>query len=417
MRLFGLPKLSLLVVSLCFAAAASADQRWTLTTADFQRKVVELSEINAESVVISAAEKVTIPVGRVLRLDRGTLTGVDKSTYQLTLQNGDVIPGSPADMRDEILHWQNPTLGLLKLPLSGLRSIVRKDKSRRSPAESNEDQILLNNKDLVRGAVTGIENSSVNIQSNGDTSAVPLSGIDAIYFAAAKKQVTKNRFWKIILTDGSVLSPEIIFTDGQALVFDLRNGLPVGPKPAEKAAGSALKVPLEKVISIEQFNGPISWLSDREPSKNIHTPFSSETILAAKMNLNVFGKPIRFGSDTFEKGIGVHANSVLTFPLDGTYKVFQTRYAIDSGADTSKAVVQVQILLDGKVVHEAKNIRGFKMSPVVAIDLNNAKELTLQVTAAGMTDAQDRLNWIDCALVKEKIVVPASAPSTQPALK
>ena len=407
MRFSGLPKLLLIVVSLCFTVATSADQRWTLTTADFQRKVVELSEINLDSLVISAVEKTNVSMSRVLRLDRGTTASSDRSVYQLMLQNGDAIPGSPADMRDEVMHWQSPTLGLLNLPLASLRSITRKEKIQRAPAESNEDQLLLNNRDVVRGAVTGIENNSVSIQANGDTSVVPITGIDAVYFATSKKAISKNRYWKIVLTDGSSLSADNLRTDSQSLLFSLRNVK--AEKPTE------LKVQLAQVLSIEQLNGPISWLSDREPSKNSHTPFSSETILPAKMNLNVFGKPIRFGAETFEKGIGVHANSIMTFPLDGTYKVFQTRYAIDTSADTSKAMVQVQILLDGKVVHEVKDFRGFKMSPVLAIDLNDAKELTLQVTASGMTDAQDRLNWINAALVKEKMIAPAVSPTTVPA--
>jgi hypothetical protein len=147
------------------------------------------------------------------------------------------------------------------------------------------------------------------------------------------------------------------------------------------------------------------------PTANLQTPFNSETTYPAKMDRNVFGRPLRVGSQTFEKGIGVHANSTLTFPLDGTYKSLRTRYAIDTTSEAGKADVNVRILLDDKVVYDQKNVRAYRISPLVSINLGDAKALTLEVTAAAATDTQDRLDWIEAALVKEAAEVdPATKP-------
>jgi hypothetical protein len=153
------------------------------------------------------------------------------------------------------------------------------------------------------------------------------------------------------------------------------------------------------------------------PTANKQVPFNSETTYPAKMDRNVFGKPLRFGGQTFEKGIGVHANSVVTFSLDpmAGYRFFRTRYAIDGGSgDASRADVNLRILADQKVVYEKKGVRAFGLSPVVTVDVSGARTLTLEVTAAGVTDTQDRLNWLEAALVKEA-AEEAAGPETRPA--
>ena len=53
---------------------------------------------------------------------------------------------------------------------------------------------------------------------------------------------------------------------------------------------------LANVLGIEQLNGPVSWLSDRTPEVNRHVPFNSDITYPARMDHNVFGKPLRVGS-------------------------------------------------------------------------------------------------------------------------
>jgi hypothetical protein len=130
------------------------------------------------------------------------------------------------------------------------------------------------------------------------------------------------------------------------------------------------------------------------------------------MDKTVTGKPIRFGERTYARGIGVTPRSRITWPLDGRqggYQTFRTQYAIDGIAPY--ADVTVRILLDGKVSHEKKNVTAGQLSPVILVPLNNAKSLTLEVDFGGNYNVQDRLNWIEPALVKS---VPAAAASPAP---
>ena len=73
----------------------------------------------------------------------------------------------------------------------------------------------------------------------------------------------------------------------------------------------------------------------------------------------------------------------------------------------------VRVKLDDKVVHEREHFHAGELSPPVVLDLNGATSLTLEVDYGANADAEDRLNWIEPALLKVK---PApEAPDSTPA--
>jgi hypothetical protein len=391
---------------------ARAQDKWTFTGADFRHSTGTLHAIDDAGFHISAdpgrgAADTTLPLDAVLRAERESRSAsASVPRMSLYFQNGDRLAGEPGEMKDDALAWTGRAVGALSVPVVKLRGMSRLGAP--PPGlddERKEDVIQLSNRDVVRGVISGISagtgggpgSAAVQVQTGADTVAVPLNSVETILFAAPPKAPPEPlRAWRARLTDGSVLTvPSLGAAGGKLLV---------------KIAGAAGDSPIDlaNVISLEQLNGPVSWLSERKPTVSEQVPFNSETTYPARMDLNVFGKPMRAGAQTFDKGIGVHANSRLVFPLDGNYKLFRTRYAIDTSGDASKADVNVRILLDGKPVHEQKHVKPFKLSPVLSVELGNARELTLEVTAGGPTDTQDRFDWLEPALVRN---VPATAPA------
>jgi hypothetical protein len=134
-----------------------------------------------------------------------------------------------------------------------------------------------------------------------------------------------------------------------------------------------------------------------------------------RTDADVAGQPFVVGGRTFQRGIGVHSYSRLAYPLDGTFKAFRTRYGINDSL--ARADVTVRIKLGERVVHEAKNVRPGAASPVVVVDLPpDAKELVLEVDYGEGIDVEDRLNWLEPALLRETPKAePATGPATQPA--
>ena len=281
-------------------------------------------------------------------------------------------------------------LAELKFPIDQVQAIMRVVDPPGLGEVRKEDRIVLANHDQVSGVVLGIEAGKVSIQANSQTTTILLSSMDAILFAstpAAQKPPTEA--YRITLRDQSRVTVHGLSLQGGLLSAQF-------PGSSEQRP-----VKLDDVVSIEHLNGPVSWLSDRTPITSEQAAFASDLSYPAQMDRNVFGGPLRFEAETFAKGIGVHANSKLTFALDGSYRIFRTRYAIDTTGDCGKADVTVRVLLDGKPVHVREHVKAYQMSPVVNVDLANSKTLTLEVTAGAATDTQDRLDWLEAALVRE----------------
>jgi hypothetical protein len=222
---------------------------------------------------------------------------------------------------------------------------------------------------------------------------VPIVTVIRIAFAATGSFATPvGQSFRIKLTDGSsITTTDLSATDNQ-LAFAINE------KPPRK-----VQVPLDQVVMIEQLNGPISWLSSRLPIESEQIPyFSGSPSWPARMDTTVDGSPLRFNSQTFEHGIGVHAYSRLTYKIEDGWKTFRTQYAIDSTQEARRplADITVRIKLDGKTVHEQSHVRAGVISPVIRLDLNGEKTLTLEADYGDGGDTQDHLNWIEPSLLR-----------------
>jgi hypothetical protein len=151
------------------------------------------------------------------------------------------------------------------------------------------------------------------------------------------------------------------------------------------------------VNSIEQTNGPVVWLSTRTPVETVQTPYL-EAPWPTRMDRAPNGGPIRFGSRIYQRGIGVHSYSRLTFAIDPAFKAFRTQYAIDG--DWPLADVTVRIKVDDKVVHERADFHAGVLADAVVIDeLAGHSQITLEVDYGQNYDVQDRFNWIEPAFL------------------
>lgn len=373
---------------------------WTLTTADFNKSIVTVRAFDDHNLTgESLRGQLNVPTNEVLRLSRDA-TPAPSPAFTVYLSNGDHIGGEIGDLKDDVLALKTSALGDMKFSLDNLRGLSRTPPGARLSEQRKEDQLTLTNHDLVRGVVSGIGAGKVLVQVNGDTTSIPLTSVDAILFASAPKpKPDTRRAFKVQLIDGSQITASSVSLSRNKATLNL----PGGVRETDEA----------NLLSIEQVNGPVQWLSDLQPILSEQASFSSESGFPAKMDRSVFGRPLRIGSEVYERGIGVHANSKLVFPLDGKFKVFRTRCGIDTNADAEKADVNVRVLLDDKVVYQKQHFRAADDALILA-NLGQAKSLTLEVTAAGPTDAQDRFDWIEAALLREAPPA-ATKPATAPA--
>ncbi|HXE52398.1 MAG TPA: NPCBM/NEW2 domain-containing protein [Tepidisphaeraceae bacterium] len=380
------------------SSAASTDEKWTLTTADFHSEAVILKGFDSSGVKVAAAldaDVKTIPADRFLDVSRPLPAAPAVGKYVLHLTGGDRLSGMPVTLKADSLVWTNPQVGQIEIPSSRLVAITP-PLVQTVPEQKHEDVVSLANGDTVRGIVASMSGDKVTVQTSAGNTDVPLSAMASVSFAATPGGNKALHGYRVRLDDGSSLVGSAAKLDGKNLVLTLG-------KNADR------KIALGHVASIEQVNGPVSWLSSRAPSQSVYYPFIGPPQQpAAYMDRQWLGRgPIEFKGQSFPHGIGVHAYSRLTWLLDGKYAAFRTRYAVEG--DSSLADVTVRVILDDKVVHEQKNVRAGALSPVILQDLKGGKTLTLEVDG-GSAYAQDALDWISPALLEHM-----PPPTTQPA--
>jgi hypothetical protein len=119
---------------------------------------------------------------------------------------------------------------------------------------------------------------------------------------------------------------------------------------------------------------------------------------------SVAGRDLRLGGSTYDKGLGMHSESRLTYTLDGGYRRFEAVVGLDEQTGRGGRV-RIQVLVDGRpqALGWDKELTLADGPRAVRVDLTGARELTLVVAfrnGGRGPDAQDHVNWGDARLIR-----------------
>ncbi len=103
------------------------------------------------------------------------------------------------------------------------------------------------------------------------------------------------------------------------------------------------------------------------------------------------GRNISLNGQLYSRGLGVHANSRVTYNLAGAYKRFLSDIGIDDEVGTSGSVV-FSVLVDGVQQYTSGPMTGASEKKSINIDVSGAQSLTLIVDANGNNDL-DHASW------------------------
>jgi hypothetical protein len=381
------------ICSFLLSSIARADEQWILTTADFKSETVSIKSIDDAGVHITGDNNSdrAVPMSQFLQLDRTGATRSAPPKLFLWLNDGDHLGGTPLGISGESITWRCPSFGDLSFPLNSVRAIERA--SQLSPANESsrtEDVLTLANGDVLHGIISDMSATTITIQpTGGEATAVPIASVVSADFATppgtTNRAAKLQRAFRVSTVDGTAVTTQSIRLAQRDLAVSI--------------GGADHPVPLSSIAGIEQVNGPVIWLSAVTPIENTQIPAFSEHTLPAQMDKTVTGDPIRFNDREFAHGIGVHSYSRLVFPIEAGCKSFRTQFAIDG--DAPWADVTVRIKLDGTTAFEKPHVAAGELSDVVSLDLKSARTLTLEVDYGENYDVQDRLNWIEPALIRQ----------------
>ncbi len=319
---------------------------------------------------------------------------------EVLLAGGDVVRGTLVSGKDEEVSLRSPLLGMLVYPVDEVREIrflepwlAASEKPAYSEEERKSDVLVYRNLDRLLGTFDRIAPDAVVVDGAiGANYPVSFEKLLAVRIAdAPSPPVPKGRRAVLLLTDGSRVTARRFTFDGKTV-----RALSVRDKE--------LRIAPANLRAVFQQGGRFVYLSDLEPAARKIVPWIGKVYAwdRPRVDRSLVDGPLRAGGDVYQKGLGVISGTSLTWKLDGAYRRFTSRIALDdAGGDEGDVIFEV--LVDGETRYRSEVQRRLPPGSVPPripwIDLAGAKTLTLRVTWAD-DFVRDFADWIEPMLVK-----------------
>lgn len=322
---------------------------------------------------------------------------------QALFANGDRLAGTLREVaRERVAFAPAAADEALSLPLATLSVLWLADPDgeadpallrRRLLAEARkQDAVVLRNGDVIEGTLTALDKEGLHVEAGARETVVERGKVAyvALNTELARSPRPKGTYARLTLADGSRLGL------ASAAAAD-------GRLTGKTLTGAALDVPLERVAGLDLRQGRTVYLSDLKPKAYRHTPWSAGLAWPCAADGSVGGGDLCLGGGTYDKGLGLHAGSTVTFALGGAYQRFEARVGLDD-REGKEGAVRVRVLVDGKERELGWDggLTAKDGAKAVSLRVAGAEELTLVVERGrgGWWDQQGHVNWADARLVK-----------------
>ena len=147
----------------------------------------------------------------------------------------------------------------------------------------------------------------------------------------------------------------------------------------------------------------VVYLSDLEPVTIDHRSIYDAS-WPPKMDRSVTGGPMVIAGREFDRGVGAHAPTTLTYDLGGAYDSFVSMIGIDDAAGPRGRAV-FRVICDGRVAFESSPI-GHGPAESVRVSLAGVKKMTLDVDPGPDLEISDHCDWAGARLIRAKRAGP-----------
>jgi len=259
----------------------------------------------------------------------------------------------------------------------------------------------LRSRDVLRGGLDGLTaEGGVRFQpADRPAEVVPLARVAALAFdpTLARVRRVKGAHARVTLSDGSRLT----LTQVSADAATLKGVSPAGPR---------VELAWADVVALDVLGGKATSLADLTPTAAEVTPFTGLS-WPWRADRSARGEPLRLrgesGVGTFDRGLGLHSRTRLTFALGGKYRHFEALVGLDA-VSGRRGAAEVTILLDGKPAYAdglapgdaLRRLTAATGTVAVTLDTAGAQELTLLVDYGPGGDAHDDVNFADARLIE-----------------
>ena len=162
---------------------------------------------------------------------------------------------------------------------------------------------------------------------------------------------------------------------------------------------STLIMDVDEISLVQVIGGRVQYLSQLQP-----VAVQESTVLAPpqpyRMDRSSQGDVISIAHKRYPWGIGVHADSRLTFDLGKRFQTFQSDIGIATRIGDRGSVV-FEVLGDGRSLYRSSVITGREARPIgVQVPVAGVEQLALQVTNGDDLDLGDVANWGSARVIR-----------------
>jgi hypothetical protein len=320
----------------------------------------------------------------------------DKPAILAELRGGGRVHASSASIANDqcSLGWTQGDAISLPLDLvRGLRlapsaATAEVDKALAAPS-AELDRVFIQDDagklSSVTGLIDALTDLELTIEISGQARKIPRQRLVALIIAQPAATDPPSRCL-VHFRDGSALG-------GDALALSGENASLTFP------AGASASFPWSAVAGVTIRSSRLAFLSDLKPIAEEHKPLVTFP-RPAQRDKSVSGKALTLGSRVFEKGLGVHARSSLTFVADKKWEVFAATIGIDAAA-AGKGDCLFSVVADGQRLYE-RRVRGADPPYDIQVSIEGREQVTLLVEPGESLDLADHANWCDARFLKNR---------------
>ncbi|MGE3808227.1 MAG: NPCBM/NEW2 domain-containing protein [Gemmataceae bacterium] len=382
---------------------ALATPRFTLERADGKELSGTLEEIGPNwSITLGGAD--LVPGRDVIALARqGTRRPPRPVDEHVVLVGGALVPGRADDLTGETLRFQarldgdkdlDWKLGLSAVALvwiaapEGTKSAEALARQL-AAARRGRDQVHLRNGDVLEGILISFaRKDQLKIEVKGREVAVEFNKVAVIALNTDLQRVPKTKqHGHVVLASGARLELATLKANERTATGKTIHGNPV-------------EFPVADLVALDMRGGPVAYLSDLKPTLFQFTPFL-DLEWSYVNDGSVAGSDLRLGGHTFDKGVGVHAASKLTYAVPAGSRRFEALVGLDDRTGR-EGTARLEVLVDGKPrkLPWDGSLLGGKPPQELRVDLDGAKEVTLLVDFGPRGNVQAHVDFAQARFVK-----------------
>jgi hypothetical protein len=355
------------------------------------------------TIVFADNQPSTVPGPDVVALRRqGARLPARPTGEQIVFANGDQVPGVLVGLVGERLRFRAALGGTeMEVPLAVVSALwlaapeggedLAGLRRRWASERRLGDRVLLRNGDVFEGSLLGLEEKTLRIEVRRKEVRVERSRVAAVALNSTliSFPIRPGPYIHLVMANGTRLA---------LASAECRDGRELAVKTL---FGASVQVRMNEVVALDVRQGSAVYLADLKPRAYEQTPYL-DLSWPFVTDGSVSGRDLCLEGNTYDKGLGVHAESRLTYDLSAGCRFFEAVVGFDDGNRLRDGDVRIRILLDGKQQDLGWDGRLTATGPahVLRIPVANARQLTLSVEFGRRGGVNGRIDWADARLLK-----------------